>query len=75
MHVGGGSAGWEGIPGGGQVKSMVLTVTLRVLLRPLPLDWLQRRQRTCPFSSVSSPPSDQGMMWSGSALLGRLPTV
>lgn len=33
--------------------------------------WLHSRQVTRPFSGVFLPPFDQGMMWSGSALLGR----
>lgn len=41
----------------------------------LPRDWLHRRQMTCPLSGWSCPPFACGVMWSGSALLGRLPMV
>lgn len=44
-------------------------------VRPLlsPCDWLHRLQSTAPLSVVSLPPCACGVMWSGSALFGRLP--
>lgn len=40
-----------------------------------PLDWLHVLHMTTRLSMWSLPPADQGVMWSGSALLGCSPWV
>ena len=72
----GGSRG----PGGGgappsryQATSVVVVPVRRrfgALLRPFPRRWLHRLHIVRPLSSVLVPPSDHGVMWSGSGLSG-----
>ena len=56
-----------------QATSVVVVPVLRrfgALLRPFPRRWLHRLHIVRPLSSVFVPPSDQGVMWSGSGLSG-----
>ena len=72
----GGSRG----PGGGgappsryQATRVVVVPVLRrfgALSRPFPRRWLHRLHIVRPLSSVFVPPSDHGVMWSGSGLSG-----
>ena len=56
-----------------QATRVVVVPVLRrfgALLRPFPRRWLHRLHIVRPLSSVFVPPSDQGVMWSGSGLSG-----
>lgn len=65
----------EGVPPPSRYQATrVVVVPVRrrfgALLRPFPRRWLHRLQMVRPLSSVLVPPSDHGVMWSGSGLSG-----
>ena len=71
--------GFTGAGGGGappsryQATSVVVVPVRRrfgALLRPFPRRWLHRLHIVRPLSRVLVPPSDHGVMWSGSGLSG-----
>ena len=67
-------AGGRGCPPSCYQATRVVVVPVRrrfgALLRPFPRRWLHRLQIVRPLSSVLVPPSDHGVMWSGSGLSG-----
>lgn len=67
-------AGGRGCPPSRYQATRVVVVPVRrrfgALLRPFPRRWLHRLHIVRPLSSVFVPPSDQGVMWSGSGLSG-----
>lgn len=64
----------RGCPPSRYQATRVVVVPVRrrfgVLLRPFPRRWLHRLHIVRPLSSVFVPPSDHGVMWSGSGLSG-----
>ena len=67
-------AGGRGCPPSRYQATSVVVVPVRrrfgALLRPFPRRWLHRLHIVRPLSRVLVPPSDQGVMWSGSGLSG-----
>ena len=67
-------AGGRGCPPSRYQATSVVVVPVRrrfgALLRPFPRRWLHRLHIVRPLSRVLVPPSDHGVMWSGSGLSG-----